>query len=436
MSPSIHLPSFSREARNGRRRRRTAVALIAALVIFTGAVSHGGGVAYAKTTTPADAVFYKDQWNLKAIRAHAVFSTEAEAKGSHPALVAVLDTGIDYNHPDLAGRVDLALSTSLIGLRVAPGSTCLTEPSAHETGVTPGVPEPGVPYGANRMRDPIEEEVVADGEPGGHDFIDFHSHGTAVAGLIASNAQYLAGVTQQTKLFSVKVHGMGRQNCLSVYLAGVYDAVDKGADVIHLSFPLEFNTDPANPAAGPAFPDAVGRINAAFDYAHAHGTVLVAAAGNNTADLDQGTTFRFCEGSHVICVSATGPTSADAIEEPYWDQFVANSNFGEAIDVAGPGGTAAVPVTLTCSLSTRFGGAPQAPCRAGAKVWQSTGTSFGAAATSGLAALVVRLTGSNDPAEIEAIIEGSADDLGTVGWDRFFGHGRINVKAAVGLALR
>jgi hypothetical protein len=68
-------------------------------------------------------------------------------------------------------------------------------------------------------------------------------------------------------------------------------------------------------------------------------------------------------------------------------------------------------------------------------VWQSTGTSFGAAATSGLAALVVRLTGSNDPAEIEAIIEDSADDLGTIGWDRYFGEGRINVKAAVGLAL-
>jgi subtilisin family serine protease len=436
MNPSTHVPRLSCGARGGRRRRRTTFAWSAAVLLLSGLLPLNAQVAHSKTTSPADATFYKAQWNLKAIRAHAAFSIEAEASTSREVLVAVLDTGIDYNHPDLVGRVDLELSTSLIGERAAPGSTCLTDPDPHEPSVPVGVPEPGVPYGANRMRDPIEENAVAAGEPGGHEVIDFHSHGTAVSGLIASNAQYLAGVTQETTVFGVKVHGMGRQNCLSVYLAGVYEAADKGADVIHLSFPLEFNTDPNNPSAGPAFPEAVGRINDALDYAHEQGAVLVAAAGNNTANLDLGTTFRFCEGAHVICVSATGPTSMDAVEEPHWDQFVANSNFGEAIDVAGPGGTAAVPVTLTCSLSTRFGGAPQAPCRAGAKVWQSTGTSFGAAATSGLAALVVRLSGSADPLEIEEIIESSADDLGTEGHDPYFGEGRINVKAAVGLATR
>ena len=35
--------------------------------------------------------------------------------------------------------------------------------------------------------------------------MDFHSHGTAISGLVASNAQYLAGLTQRTTLFGVKV---------------------------------------------------------------------------------------------------------------------------------------------------------------------------------------------------------------------------------------
>ena len=436
MNPSIDRPRLTREARNGRRRQRTAVATIVAVLFLSGLMPPGAPAAHSKATSPTDALHYKDQWNLKAIRAHAAYSTEAEAESSREVLVAVLDTGIDYNHPDLAGRVDLALSTSLIGQRAARGTmTCSTDPGPHEPGVPVGVLEPGIPYGGH-PQDSIEENDAAKLEPGGHEVIDFHSHGTAVSGLIASNAEYLAGVTQATTLFGVKVHGMGRRNCLSVYLAGVYYAADHGADVIHLSFPLEFNTDPANPSAGPAFPEAVDRINAAFDYAHEHGAVLVAAAGNNSANLDQGTTFRFCEGRHVICVSATGPPSADTVEETTWDTFVANSNFGGAIDVAGPGGTPAVPVTLTCSRSTEFGGAAQAPCKAGQYIWRSTGTSFGAAATSGLAALVVRLTGSDVPLEIERIIEDSADDLGTVGWDPQFGEGRINVKAAVGLATR
>jgi subtilisin family serine protease len=370
---------------------------------------------------PKDAELYKLQWNLKAIHAHAAFSAD-EAFGSSEVRVAVVDTGIDYLHPDLGirrnadgspgdgGLVDLYLSTSL--LTEAPvGSTCAGEP--------------GVPYRSDRTKDRIDEIGRAT-SLGRLQVTDFHSHGTAVSGLIASKARFLAGVTQRTTLFGVKVHGIGRQNCLSVYLAGIYEAADRGADVIHLSIPLEFDEQ--------EFPDAATAVNAALDYAHGMGAVMVAAAGNNAANLDGGTWFRFCKAPHVICVSATGPASVDWIEDPYWDEIAAYSNYGSAIDVAGPGGTTAVPVWLTCSTATEFSGAPQAPCRAGKPAWQSTGTSFGAAATSGLAAQVVSLIGDASPERVEQIIEQSADDLGAVGPDVYYGSGRINVKKAVALA--
>jgi subtilisin family serine protease len=346
-----------------------------------------------------DAEFYKRQWNLKAIHAHAAFAN-GSASGSEEVLVAIVDTGIDYLHPDLVGRVDLDRSTSLL----SSSTSCLAS-------------DPGTPY--NKL--PFDEDQRAK-DMGREAVTDFHSHGTAVSGLIVSNAVALAGVTQRTTLFGVKVHGVRRQNCLSVYLAGIRYAADQGADVIHLSIPLEFEE---------SVPGAVARVNEALDYAHEKGAVLVAAAGNNTANLDQGTRFRFCEGAHVFCVSATGPADADLVDEPYWDEPAAYTNFGSAIDVAGPGGTTAVPVWLTCSRVTLFDGAPQAPCRAGKLVWQSTGTSFGAAATSGLAALVASYVDEGTPNEIEEIVTRSATDLGAAGPDPYYGMGRIDVKKAV-----
>lgn len=413
-------------------RSKATAGRVAAVFLVATLLQAGVGAAFARSegASPKDAEFYKLQWNMKAIRAHAAFSIDAERRadagdGDRRVLVAVLDTGIDYEHPDLGisknadgspgdgGRVDLELSTSL-----------LTRRTACPAG------EPGTRYVPTAGFDGVVIDESVANPLGKHRVMDFHSHGTAISGLVASNAQYLAGLTQRTTLFGVKVHGMSRQNCLGTYLDGITYAANMGADVIHLSIPLEFNTN--------TWPGARERVNAVLDDAHAKGAVLVAAAGNvptGGIDLDADPAqFRFCEGNHVICVSATGPTSPELVEEPYWDQIAAYSNFGNDIDVAGPGGTTAVPVTLTCSTNTKFGGPPQAPCRAGGFTWTSTGTSFGAGATSGLAALLFRVAGTDDPNRVGQIIEQTADDLGVAGEDVLSGWGRIDVKGAVDVA--
>src|SRR2546422_10392301 len=69
--------------------------------------------------------------------------------------------------------------------------------------------------------------------------MDFHSHATAVASLIVSNADSLAGVTQRTTLVSVKVLDRRRTGTISVFLRGIVYAADHGADVIHFSFAFE-----------------------------------------------------------------------------------------------------------------------------------------------------------------------------------------------------
>src|SRR3989449_11620629 len=69
--------------------------------------------------------------------------------------------------------------------------------------------------------------------------MDFPSHATAVASLIVSNADSLAGVTQRTTLVSVKVLDRRRTGTISVFLRGIVYAADHGADVIHFSFAFE-----------------------------------------------------------------------------------------------------------------------------------------------------------------------------------------------------
>jgi hypothetical protein len=370
-------------------------------------VADATAVAIGSSPAPAGAAFYSRQWNLRAIGVDVAWA--AGLLGESSVRVAILDTGIDYLHDDLVGRVDLSRSTSLLHL-------------SHSCPTT----DPGQPSGN-------EDDEVRSTFPGRELFTDLHSHGTGVAALISSNARWLAGVTQRTTLFSVKVHDRFRRNCVSVYLAGMIYAADQGADVIHLSIPLEFRKD--------SFPGIVAAVNRAASYAHRKGAVLVAAAGNDMADFDHDATrFKFCNAVHVICVAATGPTSAAGLGGPWQnvDAVAPYTAFGRStINVAGPGGTGnpgdATTVWLVCSQTTLFPGAPQRPCRTGQKIWSSTGTSFGAAATSGLAALLVSTIGKGHPDEVTAAIQQSADDLGQPGTDPYYGKGRINVARAVGV---
>lgn len=383
---------------------------MAALVVSSiASVAPSRTVEAAADPSPAAAPEYTRQWNLLAIHAKAAW--DAGLLGSRGVAVAVLDTGIDTKHPDLVGQIDAERSRSLLPI----SATC---PSTD-----PGTPSPTT-----------EDTVPPSGLPL---YTDFHGHGTAVAGLISSNAVHLAGVTQRTKLIVVKVHGRNRMNCVSVYLEAIRYAADAGADVIHMSFPLEFSNR--------AFPGVRARIDAATTYAHEKGALLVAAAGNASQNLDADPDrVRFCMAAHVICVSATGPADPTDISAPAWDAPADYTNYGSAIDVAGPGGTGTfptqiVPVLLDCSQVSLVTNPMQAPsqCQKEPKLlWESTGTSFGAAATSGLLALLVDLVGKNRPDEVEQILRDSADDLGDPGPDRFYGDGRINVERAISLATQ
>jgi lantibiotic leader peptide-processing serine protease len=347
---------------------------------------------------PDRAANFAYQWNLRAIKAQAAW--HAGHLGSPEVRVYLLDTGIDYTRPDLVGRVDTSRSRSF-------------------------VPKP-------RTRvDSLNDEVPTAAREGVHVTMDFHSHGTAVATTIVSNGVDFAGVSMRTTLVAVKVVNRSRSVSPAAFIAGITYAADDGADIIHLSLPYQFLR-----ASDPATILAVDRVTS---YAHERGVVLVAAAGNNGADLDKDF-WRPCNAVHVICVSATGPTRAvSPTRQLHVDELASYTNFGKnTITVAGPGGTDAqhLRVRVSCSRYSLVTTGNPAPCSSGARWFETTGTTYGAAATTGLAALIlsdVDAGRENLPDFVRSVLMASANDLGAPGHDAYYGAGRINVARAMAM---
>ncbi len=323
--------------------------------------------------SPADAVMYPHQWHLRAIGADRAW--DAGRLGSKKVTVAVIDTGVDYQHVDLVGRVDLTRSVSFV---------------------------------------PSDDADVAALFPGVHPVTDLYYHGTHVAATISSNAHLAAGVTANVTIIGVKVLSRWGEGTLSGVLEGVIWAADHGADVANMSIADTLLKDGNRQYAAMA--------KRVFNYAYQKGMLVVVAAGNDSMDLDQNHDVyqMYCEAPHVVCVSATGPA----------DEFVNYSNYGRsAINVAAPGGTINDRVWAACSRTSLL--VPD--CQTSDQVLGLLGTSMAAPHVSGLAALLVEDVGRNNPQRLKTRLQKTADDLGVPGIDALYGKGRINVPRALKL---
>lgn len=232
--------------------------------------------------------------------------------GSPNVIVAVIDSGIAYDHPDLAPNI-------------------WTNPKE--------IPANGVDDDGNglvddvhgwdfRMNDGDPIDPIAlnpDGNPG---------HGTHVAGIIAgagNNGTGVTGVMWTAKLMALRAGGVDRSVSTTAIVSAIHYAVDNGARVINASF--------GGPDCSLALYDTVNAANAA-------GVLFVAAAGNGGSDNDNVPNFpsnfsapSVCDGqqkaalSNVIAVAATDQNDELAIFSS-----TAASNFGaNTVQVAAPG---------------------------------------------------------------------------------------------------
>jgi thermitase len=164
---------------------------------------------------------------------------------------------------------------------------------------------------------------------------------------------------------------------------GIIFAADQGAHVISMSL--------GGPAGSKVIEEAV-------QYAQGKGSLVVAAMGNENTE------------SPSYPASAPGVMAVGATTKA--DQRSSFSNFGKHISVSAPGSDI---------LSTVPGG----------KLDTFSGTSMATPHVAGLAALVKSKFPQANAAEIRSRIEKSADDLGDAGFDKRFGHGRINARKAI-----
>jgi hypothetical protein len=253
------------------------------------------------------------------------------AKGDN-VLVAVIDSGIDAAHPELGGAIAQS-------------------------------------YDATGDKAPVKP----------------HTHGTAMASLIAAHGKLL-GAAPRARILAIRAFdpaGKSAEGTTFSILKGLNWAAANGARVINMSF------------AGPADP----AIHRSLEAAHKKGIVLVAAAGNEGAKSPP---MYPAADPNVIAVSAT---DAD-------DLILEQSNRGNYIAVAAPGSQIMVAIP--------DGGYEM-----------SSGTSHAAAEVSGIVALMLERKPGMTPDQARATLLATAKDIGAPGRDPLFGAGLVDAYAAI-----
>ena len=210
-------------------------------------------------------------------------------QGSDDVLVAVVDSGINYGHPDLAPNVWR---------------------NAGESGG--GHEHNGVDDDGNGV---IDDVFPQDRVAGDHDPVDENGHGTRVAGVLAARGNDgfgTTGLAWRAKILPIRVlDGEGFGDTASV-AAGFRDAAQRGASIVNASI---------EGARSEAVADAIG---------DAGDTLFVVASGNSGVDLDGGEPDWPCAYTfeNMICV---GAADADGRLAPF-------SNHGDvSVDLAAPG---------------------------------------------------------------------------------------------------
>lgn len=314
------------------------------------------------------------QWDIAAIKADKAAKV---TPGSRNVTVAVIDSGVDDTHPDLAPNFSAKQSASCVG-------------------------------------------GVADTTKGAwRPYTDDDYHGTHVAGTIAAarNGLGVAGVAPGVKIASIKVSERSALYYGEAVVCAFMFAADHGIQVTNNSYyidPWMFNCKEDPDQA--AIVEAVGR---AAKFAERKGIVHVAAAGNSDLDLaaksitdtsspnDSTPASRKIDPSvcwdiptqlpGVVTVAATGP---ERVKSAY-------SNYGlKQIDVAAPGGDFAqepdAPAKDGGILSTMPGG----------DYAYLQGTSMASPHAAGVAALIKSKHPKASPQEIQWLLKAQADNPG------------------------
>jgi subtilisin family serine protease len=330
---------------------------------------------------------FGDLWGLARIEA----ATAWDVTRGAGVVVAVIDTGIDAAHPDLAANV-------------------WTNP-----GEVPGnaIDDDGNGY----VDDVLGWNFSADT----NDPFDDHGHGTHCSGTIAAtgqNAIGVVGVAFEARIMGIKGLSQSGSGSFGDLAEAIVYAAENGADVINASW--------GGLGGSQALDDAI-------ETAHALGTLFVAAAGNSNADVTEYAGGPFYPAAH--------PRAVAVAAFDHLDQKAYFSNYGSKIDLAAPGGgdEGNGYDAFRSVLSLRSSGAGDDMTGSGRLVvggsyLRQAGTSMAAPHVAGVAALVRALHPEYSVMQVRQALRAGADDVGPPGNDLESGYGRVNAAASLAVA--
>jgi len=286
--------------------------------------------------------YWSLQWGPQKIQADLAWDTTI---GASSVLVAVIDTGIDYSHPDLAGNY--------------------------------------VTLGYNWVN-------------GTSDPRDDNGHGTHCAGIIAAelnNAIGIAGLAQ-VKIMAEKAIGADGSGYEDDLAKAIIHAVDQGAKILSNSW---------------GAPSDSMLIHEAIQYAYNNGVLVIAAAGNSATN----TKFYPAAYDEVVAVTATDQADAPA----------SFTSYGNWVELAAPG-VGIYSTTPTYHVTLNDQGVAM-------NYDYLSGTSMACPHVAGVAALVWSEFSNMSRDVLRLRLRDTADDLGTPGFDIYYGYGRVNARRAL-----
>ena len=336
-----------------------------------------------KMLTPNDN-YYHYQWHYPLINLPNAWDITT---GSSNVVVAVIDTGVLLDHPDLQGKL-------------VDGYDFISDPDTALDGN-------GIDNNPN--------------DPGDQDEIDGSSsfHGTHIAGIIAAasnNNRGVAGIAWNTKIMPLRVLGNGGGTTYDIMEAVKYAAGMENDSGFILNDPVDI----INLSLGGK--GATSYEREIYADVRDRGIIVISSAGNDGTDIE------IYPAAYEDVVSVSAVTINETL--------ASYSNFGITIDVAAPGGSSTdtngdgyMDGVLSTSGDDSSGSIEMSYAFA-------TGTSLAAPHVSGVVALMKALHPALTPDEFDSLLKGGylTRDIGAEGRDNSFGYGLIDAYKAVLIA--
>ncbi|MDD5529022.1 MAG: S8 family peptidase [bacterium] len=307
-------------------------------------------------------------------------------------------SNISFVEPNRTGKLELTPNDPLFATyqwdKVNMNAPAGWEYELGSTSISIGIIDCGIEY---THEDLVDRFTTAKG----YDYMDndndpapgtSEQHGTACAGIAAAtinNSKGIAGVSN-ARLYALRVSNATTPDMAKV-AQSIQWCIDNGVNIISMS--LSFDAGSAT-------------LQTKCDAAWAAGIILFAASGNNGQEL-----IRYPAGySSVIAVGSI--TKLDARST--------FSNYGTHLDLVAPGGahTGTQTDDIACPIL-------------GNQYTTGYGTSFSTPNAAGAAALIWSLKPSLTNTQLRALMENTATDLGTAGWDKEYGYGKVDIAAAL-----